>query len=122
MPIINPIWFLLSRVFENISFISALISFGLAVAIIVMGIAYAVATTDDYDNSEDIRKACRSNIKKCICFLISTLIIYIICPNEATMTKMIVASVITKENIEYTKEEIIDIVEEINDIINNQSE
>lgn len=117
MPIINPIWFYLSRLFDNISVISVVILICLIVSVISMVIALFVAG----DEIEDIQKTCCKGIKKCICFLIPTLIIFITCPDEATMTKMIVASAITKENIEYTKEEIIDIVEEINDIINNQS-
>lgn len=117
MPIINPIWFYLSELCGNIKFISTMIIIVFGIAFIVMGIAYFVAE----DEFENIQKFCHNGIKKCISFLLPALIISIICPDEETVTKMVVASIITKENIEYTKEEIIDIVEEINDIINNHS-
>lgn len=117
MPIINPIWFYLSELCDNIKFISTMIIIVLGISLIVMGIAYFIVA----DEFENIQKFYRNGIKKCISFLLPALIISIICPDEETVTKMIVASIITKENIEYTKEEIIDIAEEINDIINNQS-
>lgn len=115
--IINPWWFYLIGVLDGINIISILgILLGL-IGTIAFSFVYRPQLTPSFTGTE-IRGA--KNIFKLslACFCISALF-WILIPSESTMNKMLIANVLTKQNIEagtnFTQDQIDKLVDKIAD-------
>lgn len=115
--IINPWWFYLIGVLNAINVIS---TFGILLGLVgtmTFGFVYRSRLTSSFIDTE-IR--CSKNIFKLslVCFCISALF-WILIPSESTMNKMLIANVLTKQNIEagtdFTQDQIDKLVDKIAD-------
>lgn len=115
--IINPWWFYLIGVLDGINIISI---FGILLGLIgtiAFSFVYRPQLTPSFTDTE-IRGA--KNIFKLslVCFCISALF-WILIPSESTMNKMLIANVLTKQNIEagtdFTQDQIDKLVDKIAD-------
>lgn len=104
---INPIWFYLMQVSDNLGFLCA------ACAILSIGFAGVI-----YVGEEEIKPIC----KKFVLAGIILIIVAALCPTEKTCLKMMVASQVTKENVANVKEEIYDIVDYIDEKLDDDKE
>ena len=115
--IINPIWFYLADIAVNLG--GTLFAFaGMGVIIVVVTFACSLM---EVDISEQLLKITKKIIPVCIIlFIIAALI-----PAKETCYQMMVASLITKENIEYVGEtgrEIVDYIVDSIDTLLEESE
>lgn len=104
---INPIWFYLMQVSNNLGFLCALCA--------ILSIGFAAIL---YYSEEDIKLICIC--KKLILAGIILIILSILMPTEKTCLKMMVASQVTKENVTNVKEEIYDIVDYIDEKLDKE--
>ena len=114
-PIINPLYFYLCSIAgslksagEIIAAIIACLLFGLLIfsPLIFMEL-------DDFDSP--IRKFLSKLIKISIPAIIISVFIYILTPSQEACYQMLIASAVTKDNINYTQDKITDLVDYIID-------
>ena len=106
-PIINPWWFYLASVCEQLSVFAAVACAASGVAAWWCGIRL-VCEPDEIGLSKlnyFFKKAL------CICAVASTILLVV--PNKGTIISMMVASVITKENIKITRDEVISLISDV---------
>ena len=117
---INPIWFYLMNVCENISALSMLIGgvFGFGAIVMTIGIIVNKSEGDD-EMVNLLTKYVKPSSIVAIVFIFLTCAI----PSKETCEKMMIASVITHENVEQAKNDVKSIVDYVFDRIeNNDSE
>lgn len=103
-PLINPWLFYASDVCEKIWFLS---SFNAMAATIVLVLKY----TWPYSSFEKV------NLKQLLCAAVAFTMIATLTPEKKTIMNMAIASVITKENLKMTREEIITLIADIKKVI-----
>lgn len=122
--IINPWWFYLISILSTVSLLSVLY-FLLSLAafiFIAIGFASEVDGREDRKNdngNDDTYKWWKKAFKISTVTLVSSIILLVFVPSENTMDKMLIASVVTKQNVEagadFTQEQISKIVDKISD-------
>lgn len=106
-PIVNPLWFYLAGVCENIY--GACFLFSLFCIIALLGVLIVRNTTHDKDEICEMK-----NIARRISYAFLTAIaVTTILPSRETIMSMVAASVITKENIKMTRDEIISLISDV---------
>ena len=123
---INPIWFYLMNVSDSLRGWCLGVSLIMAVVSIVIGIylfayamdtnsrTYNILTSDDEkeDDQESIKKVWKV-LKKSIILGVLLMLLSILLPSEKTCIEMMIASQVTKENVEIVKEEVYTIIDYI---------
>ena len=112
---INPLWFYLMHLSHNFGVFCAI----LGGIFILCGFVHIVILTDGVDTDKE-EAAIKKHIK--LFFILGLLVVTIslLLPNKETCIEMMVASQITHENIEATKEEVYDIIDYITDKIKEE--
>lgn len=117
--IVNPIWFYLMGVCDNLS--CFLLAISIVLFIFSFGLVVAWFCTGDFDIPENVKTIKKMFIINGIVFLLGTII-----PSKETCYQMMVASLVTKENIEMTAEagkEAVDyIIDSIDKLLDEQEE
>ena len=116
--IINPWWFYLVSVLNTLHFMAVI---GAGLSIIACGVAYAFYCDHVHDYVPDngyTTKVINTVKKLCIVFFLCVTLIIIV-PTDATMNKMMIANVLTTENIkngtDFTQDQIGKLVDKIAD-------
>lgn len=116
--IINPWWFYLVSVLNTLHFMAVI---GAGLSIIACGVAYAFHCDHVHDYGPDnwyTNKVINTVKKLCIVFFLCVTLIIIV-PTDATMNKMMIANVLTTENIksgtDFTQDQIGKLVDKITD-------
>lgn len=115
-PIISPWIFYVTYICSNLSFVA------FAVVIIVIFLSFIALLTGFLEDFIDEVKPKTKRIL--LTFFSICLIIAIFCPNESTITKMLVAQNVTYERVEIASETVQDIYEDIMSLVdgNNNNE
>ena len=109
MPIINPLWFYLIDLSERVSVVSSAIGIIFA----VLG-GILVVSSCDIDGDINFSKSSKIMIiVGIILFVLGGLI-----PSKEASYKMMISSYLTSENIDFTKNEIIELIDYIIDKVN----
>lgn len=106
---INPIWFYLMDICDWFKGISVAILIISVIALIFETVGWADSFIDEFKGIKSIKKIFISTV---IIFIIS-LMLSIAIPTSKTITKMLVASVITVENVNEAKENTKELVDYI---------
>ena len=109
MPIINPLWFYLIDLSERVSVISS------AIGIIIAGLG-GILVFSSCDIDGDINFSKSSKIMIIVGIILFVLGILI--PSKDACYKMMISSYLTPENIDFTKNEIIELIDYIIDKVN----
>ena len=122
--IINPWWFYLISILSTVSLLSVLY-FLLSLAafiFIAIGFASEVGSREERRNengNDDTYKWCEKAFKISTVILVSSIMLLDFVPSEKTMDKMLIASVVTKQNVEagadFTQDQISKLVDKISD-------
>ena len=122
--IINPWWFYLISILSTVSLLSVLY-FLLSLAafiFIAIGFASEVGSGEERGNkngNDDTYKWWEKAFKISTVILVSSIMILVFVPSEQTMDKMLIASVVTKQNVEagadFTQDQISKLVDKISD-------
>lgn len=115
--LINP-WII--YLIDKLDFISGLMCLFVGLSIIVGGIATLIYFESRLDDDEE--KKVKNVIKKSIIVCIISLLFVAVLPSSETVTKMVVASYVTEDNVDKAKEEITEIVDYICDKVNEVKE
>lgn len=111
---INPLWFYLLGVSEGVKIASIILSVGLLFMCIFLGVICIDCQFDD------------KNIVKCFkAFLTAfavTLMLSILVPSEQTCKEMMIASVVTHENVDTAKQDVKEIVDYVFEKVEENSE
>lgn len=122
--IINPWWFYLISILSTVSLLSVLY-FLLSLAafiFIAIGFASEVGSREERGNkngNDDTYKWWKKAFKISTVILVSSIMLLVFVPSEKTMDKMLIASVVTKQNVEagadFTQDQISKLVDKISD-------
>lgn len=111
-PIINPLWIYLADVSYSIKIFT--IVFG--VLFIAIGLVLYFGSEDIYYDDEDVEKGCKTG-KYIVVISIILLLLGCLLPTKNTCYSMIAAKIVTTDNVNYTKEQVVDFIDEITDAI-----
>lgn len=111
-PIINPLYFYLCSIAGSLKSAGEIIATVIACLLLIFG-PLIFMELDDFDSS--IRKFLSKLIKISIPAIIVSVFIYILTPSQEACYQMLIASVVTKDNINYTQDKITDLVDYIID-------
>jgi dipeptide/tripeptide permease len=112
--IVNPIWFYLIELCNDIKIAAAL---GIVMCIGLLCFAFwKLSLAHDYGEEKDVKKA-NKYIKLCIVGMIVMAIIACIIPSSNTCYKMLIASKVTEENIDAAGNTVKDCIDYIVDSI-----
>ena len=121
---INPIWFYLIALSDSFKFLFLVVGI---IGIVVIAIAYpAIGSDYDFPSEDDCFgkewKRISKILKKfgVISFII--LILGCVLPSRQTCKEMLVASVVTRENVSTVKEETYELIDYIVDKVNGKEE
>lgn len=119
-PIINPLWFYLIDVVDNLSMVSIIL---LIISILAFAIISfcAVASFIDDTLEEKEKQICLKYLKMTLKVIIPCATIALFTPNSTTIYKMIIADNITPHNIEVVGNTIEDSIDYIFEKINSLS-
>lgn len=113
---INPIWFYLMNVCENLSVLSIIIGgiFGFGAIVMTIGIIVNKSEGDD-----EMCNLLTKYIKPSV--IIGVIFVFLACviPSKETCEEMMIASVVTHENVEQAKNDVKSIVDYVFDRIEN---
>ena len=126
-PIINPIWFYLMNVCENLVEWFAIISVVMGFIAIGLALIIFLYTSNDNNSTEsELFKWCTKHLKRVTAILGVCIIFSTVIPTEDTLIKMFIAKTVTYENVEDAKQEAVDlvdyIIEKVNELMNNEEE
>lgn len=122
--IINPWWFYLISVLSTVSLLSVLYFLLSLAAFIFIGIGFAseVDSREERGNengNDDTYKWWKKAFKISTVILVSSIMLLVFVPSEKTMDKMLIASVVTKQNVEagadFTQDQISKLIDKISD-------
>lgn len=117
---INPIWFYLMNVCENIDTLSFFIAFIFGVGTIITNVAII---SNKIDGDNEMVNLLTKYVKPFT--VIAVIFIFLACviPSKETCEEMMIASVVTHENVQQTKDDVKSIVDYVFDRIeSNDSE
>ena len=112
-PIISPAWFYFIHVLNTIYGLSIFILF-ISIFLIVVSPLIADCARGDY---EEQRKIMYKIIKICAVVAVICIILLIFIPDKKTIYAMIAASVITPDNIPIEKDQIVDFISRIVEVV-----
>lgn len=122
--IINPLWFYLISILSTVSTLSVLYFLLSLAAFIFISIGF-VSEADSREKrrnengNDDTYKWWKKAFKISTMTLISSIMLLVFVPSEKTMDKMLIASVVTKQNVEagadFTQDQISKLVDKISD-------
>lgn len=122
--IINPWWFYLIGILSTVSFLSVLY-FLLSLAAFILTAIWLGSEVDDREEkrnkngNDDNYKWWQKAFKISTITLVSSIMLLVLVPSEKTMDKMLIASVVTKQNVEagadFTQDQISKLVDKISD-------
>jgi hypothetical protein len=123
---INPIWFYLMNVCDGLGTLSSVVGgvFGFGtIALTVLGLfAWACRDEEDEEDEEDWNSF-KKHIKLSLIITVVFLSLSCIIPSKETCEEMMIASVVTHENVDQAKDDIKSIVDYVFDRIeSNDSE
>lgn len=110
-PLISPWLIYLVSVCDNISSISMALSIMFGVATAYCGVGLVLET------NEKFRKKLVTTFKITLCAVVVSLTTVLFVPNKEVAISMAIANVITKENINITKNEILSLITDVKNII-----
>lgn len=116
-PIINPWMFYFVNVVDRISIVFIIC----VILVVVITINFSFNLFDEYADEQQIKVA-KKRIKMCVPILIILTLLIIFIPSKKTIYEMTVASYITEENIENSKETAMELIDYIVDKFNNKGE
>lgn len=117
---VNPIWFYLMNVCNSIKFVAVFALVCCTICCVILFIGYLDYCEEEEEDSQDSTDIVNILIFKkilslfCICL---TLAIFV--PSKETCKEMIVASLITEENVDVAKDSILEIVDHIIEKVND---
>ena len=116
---INPIWFYLMNVGCTLHYI-LMFGFGIILILsILIFIAWVTGNVDYYDMDDDEKKVLNS-FKKFVVVCIISIFIGILIPSKETCIEMMIASQVTHENVQTTKEEIYEIIDYVTEKVKGE--
>ena len=118
-PIINPLWFYLISVVDNMLVFLAIITVLSGMAVLIFIVAYGLCSVDNY--YEEYKPIYSKFLKTSLKIFISALILSMLIPNSTTIYKMIVADNVTPHNIEVVGDTIEGSIDYIFEKINSLS-
>lgn len=123
---INPIWFYLMNVCDSLGTLLGVIGGILvlcSVVLIIMGaFAWACSNEEDEENEEDFNSL-KKHIKLSLITAVVFLLLSCAIPSKETCEEMMIASVVTHENVQQAKDDVKSIVDYVFDRIeSNDSE
>jgi hypothetical protein len=122
---INPIWFYLMNVCDSLDTLSSIVGgvFGFGtIALIILGLfAWACRDEEDKEDEEDWNSF-KKHIKLSLIITAVFLSLSCIIPSKETCEEMMIASVVTHENVDQAKKDVKSIVDYVFDRIENDSE
>jgi len=114
---INPIWFYLIDVCGGLKVLCLVVGiFALIVSLVYL--VYGMDELKDYEGYEEEWEKCSKLSKKLIIIFSFVVALGLFLPKESTCVKMMVSSVITKENVEVATEDVKELVDYVVDKIN----
>ena len=118
---IHPFWFYLMGICGNVGTVAIIFTILLALAIVVILCAAGVLAFDEEWTLEEAKDFfTKVKFKKIFTSMSLFIFLAVLMPSKETCMQMIVASTVTKENVEDTVEYIEDIVKEVNDALNGE--
>lgn len=114
-PIIPSSWIYLIHVANTIYDLSIFVLMVSIVTLLLLGIGLLC----DPPDSEKIKKYTIKALKICAVTIIVSVLVLVLVPDKKTMYAMIVASMITPDNISGVEEHVIDIITSIANAVNN---
>ena len=111
---INPIWFYLMSICENLQDI--LMTISVVLGSLIFGISLYYFIDGEFEEMKQ-----NELIKKCITPFIICVILACFIPSKETCKEMLIASCITHENVEYAKDTTKELVDYIFEKIENES-
>ena len=115
-PLISPWLIYLVSVCDNISSISMALSIILGLATVYCGVGLVLET------NEKFRKKLVTTFKITLCAVVVSLTAVLFVPNKEVAISMAIANVITKENINITKNEILSLITDVKNIIDGNKD
>lgn len=109
---INPIWFYWINLFADIKTVGIII-----IIVEIIGLGFIGFDCIGLRREEKIIKLLKN--KAIIIITIIALFISIICPSKQTSIEIMIASIVTKENVDYTEDKIKDTIDYIIDKLDN---
>lgn len=116
-PIINPWIFYFASVADAVLIVSIIF----AVVVGIFCILCGADLLDEYTPEQDI-KAAKKRLKLCVPIFIILTLFTIFIPSKKTIYEMTIASYITEENIENSKETAMELIDYIVDKFNNKGD
>ena len=120
-PIINPLWFYLIGISNNLSGVGFTLGFLGILATVIMVIAYAMEHDMSHPN-EKLISFFKKNSKRCFIIGLIGILISTFTPSEKTCYQMMAASIVTPDNVETVIDTTKDGVEWLIDTITEASE
>ena len=114
---INPVWFYLIDVCGGLKILCVVVGI-LALVGTLLYLAYGMDELKGYEGYEEEWGKCSKLSKKLLIIFSFVLALGLFLPKESTCVKMMVSSVITKENVEVATEDVKELVDYVVDKIN----
>ena len=123
MTIISPIWFYLIGLLENLGTILGVITLVLSGVSLLFFVIGGIAYLDAYsENNKIMAKAISQKGKKPLILALISATLYCTIPSKETMYTMMVANVVTYENVEIATDAIKDSVDYIMDKLDSDDD
>lgn len=122
--IINPWWFYLISILSTVSILSVLYFLLSLAAFIFIAVGFASEANSreerrNENGNDDAYKWWKKAFKISTVTLVSSIMLLVFVPSEKTMDKMLIASVVTKQNVEagadFTQDQISKLIDKISD-------
>ena len=116
---INPLWFYLINVIDKINNLSVVLV-GLSIALlVVLGMMFLGFYENDYNEKceEDIKtlNSFKKHIKRLILVTILSTLACVFIPDKQTCEEMMIASVVTHENVDAVKGDVKELIDYVSD-------
>ena len=110
-PIINPWWFYLASVCDKVLFMATAVLVASFFISIWCGLGLL------WESGEEHKQKLKWLVKKVLFAVAVAATLTLVIPNKETVISMVVASVVTNENVKMTREEIISLISDVRNAV-----